>query len=278
MMRLFQLLALIGVLAGTAAAQTPSARLAYEDAPTQVSLVNGLREISGLALASANSVYAHNDEHGIVYELSLSDGAVRAAFAFGDPTVSADFEGIAVNDGRIYLVTSTGLIYEGLIGAHRSRVRYNIYDTGVGALCEVEGLVGVASPGEFLILCKRPSVIDYQGRLVVFRWDLKNRRPVDTPWINIPYRNFLTPNAAEIFRPSAIEWDEANKSLVIVSARSRQLVVLSQDGELIYRKPLSEKLHAQAEGVVITPAGDLIVADEGAGRGPGKLSIYQPAR
>ena len=72
------------------------------DAQNHFQLARGLTEISGLAVASENSVYAHNDEHGIIYEIDLSSGAILAAFALGEPTVQADFEGIAVFGQRIY--------------------------------------------------------------------------------------------------------------------------------------------------------------------------------
>ena len=248
------------------------------DAPQQKTLVNGLREISGLALASDTSVYAHNDEFGIVYEVNIADGEVTSAFALGDPTVSADFEGIAADNGRVYLVTSTGLIYEALVGAHRSRVLFNVFDTGVGAFCEVEGLSRASETGSFLILCKTAQVRELQGKLTVYRWSVHDRRPVAKPWLQVPYKDFLNSEEAEIFRPSAVEWDSKRKALVILSARSHQLAVVSEDGAVLMEKALTAELHPQAEGVAMMPSGDLIIADEGAGRGPGILSIYKMQR
>lgn len=243
--------------------------------PRQSALVNGLREVSGLAMASNNSVYAHNDEFGIVYEVALADGAVKSAFALGDPTVSADFEGIAAENGRIYLVTSTGLIYEAPIGAHRGRVLYNVFNTGVGAFCEVEGLVRATEDGNFLILCKTAQVQDLEGKLTIYRWSLRNRKPVTDPWLQVPYKDFLSIEEAKVFRPSAVEWDSARKALVILSARSRQLVVMGKDGSVAAKSALPAELHAQSEGVALTPSGELVIADEGGGRGPGRLSVYK---
>ncbi|MEM9619777.1 MAG: SdiA-regulated domain-containing protein [Pseudomonadota bacterium] len=242
--------------------------------PRQLSLVNGLREASGLAMASANSVYAHNDEFGIVYEVMLADGAVKSAFALGDPTVSADFEGVATEGKRIYLVTSTGLIYEALIGGHRSRVLYNVFNTGIGAFCEVEGLANATEEGAFLVLCKAAQVQDLQGKLTIYRWSLRDRKPVADPWLQVSYRDFLNEEEAKVFRPSAVEWDPDRKALVVLSARSRHLMVISEDGSVAAKKTLSADLHLQAEGVALAPSGDLIIADEGAGRGPGQLSVY----
>ena len=246
--------------------------------PRQLALVNGLREVSGLAMASENSVYAHNDEHGIVYEVMLADGAVKAAFAMGDPTVSADFEGIAAQAERVYLITSTGLIYESPVGVHRERVRFNVFDTGVGAFCEVEGLALADESGEFLILCKSPKVKELSARLTIYRWSLDDRMPVTEAWLRKPYSEFLSADDVRTFRPSAIEWDTTRRTGVVLSARSHQLIIINEDGTKVRLRNLDADLHAQAEGVTLTPTGELIIADEGAGLGPSRLSIYSLRR
>ena len=203
-----------------------------DDASNHFSLNQGLTEISGLAVASQDSVYAHNDEHGIVYEIALADGRIIAAFALGEPTVKADFEGIAAFDGRVYLITSAGLVYESKIGPHRARVRFNIFDTGVGDFCEAEGITPGPSRDEFLIICKTAHKPELDGRLVVFKWSLAERLPVHTPWLNVKESDFLTPQERKKFRPSAIEWRAQSNSLVVLSARSHLFLNLRRDGKI----------------------------------------------
>lgn len=248
------------------------------DAPRQLRLVNGLQEISGLAIASENSVYAHNDEHGIVYEVSLDTGDVLAAFALGGITEFADFEGIETENGRIYLVTSGGKIYEALIGEHRKRVRFNVFDTGIGSDCEIEGLSRGFEAGSFFVLCKSAKIQSVYNKLTIYKWSLNDRRPVTEPWLQIPYEDFLTTDEAEDFRPSAIEWDSKKKIFVILSAQSRQLTIVSESGSVLSTEALLPEFHPQAEGVAITPSGDLVIADEGARRHPGTLSLYKALR
>ena len=136
----------IGLITGlifTFAAFTAKAQtlmVDFETPPHQVNLFPGLMEISGLALGADGTVFAHNDEHGIIYQLRTIDGEVERAFALGDPTLEKDFEGIEIYNGRVYLLSSRGKIYEAPIGEHKSRVKYNAYDTGVGDFCETEGL------------------------------------------------------------------------------------------------------------------------------------------
>lgn len=249
-----------------------------DGAPTrQINLPNGLQEISGLAVASENSVYAHNDEFAIIYEIDLETGEVPVAFAMGDPTARGDFEGITTANGRVYLITSTGLIYESPIGAHRQRVRFNIYDTGTSDLCEVEGLTTGPTPGEFLILCKTALQPELTHRLIIYRWNIFDRSPVTGPWLSIPYTELLEDAEFENFRPSAIERNHDDNSFVILSARNGIFLVLESNGALASKRRLRRDVHPQAEGVAIMPSGELIIADEGAKRGVGKLAIFNHA-
>lgn len=243
--------------------------------PRQMALNAQLVEISGLATASDNTVFAHNDEFAIVYEIDIRDGSVPRAFALGDPTTKGDFEGIAAYDGRIYLVTSTGRIYEADISDHRARTRYNIYDTGVGAFCEVEGLSLTPTPGEFFVLCKRPRKGGPDGRLSIFRWSLVERRAVDEPAFSIQYRDFLPASEREAFRPAGIEWDEATQTMMIVSSRSQIVYAFDRNGAFLRKHRLPADRHPQSEGLAVLSSGEILIADEGSGRnGAGMLSVY----
>ncbi|MEO0499543.1 MAG: SdiA-regulated domain-containing protein [Pseudomonadota bacterium] len=235
----------------------------------------GLIEISGLAVATPDSVFAHNDEHAIVYEVDLRSGKAVRAFALGDPTIPGDFEGIAVRDGRVYLITSDGMLYEAMIGAHRDRVRFHRYDTGVGAACEVEGLSASPEPEGFLILCKRAHEKRPNGQIEIYSWDLEDRTAAEVPAIDASVRALLSKEERRDFRPSGIEWDEPNRRLLIVSARAQLIVALGFDGSLRGRRALISGQHPQAEGITLMPDGRVVVADEGAGQGPGRITIFE---
>lgn len=251
-----------------------SAALSQPSAINQWTLPNGLQEISGLALASPETVFAHNDEYGIVYEIELTSGDIARAFALGDPTIAADFEGIAVDDGRVYLITSEGMLYEADIGDHRGRVRYNVYDTGIGDLCEVEGLSRGQGTGEFLVLCKEALKKKLENRLLIYKWRVSERRAPEQPWLDVPFKEFLKRSDFADFRAAGLEWDQQAERLVIISSRSSTLYFFDEAGVFEKKMALPKNAHAQSEGVSISATGDLIIADEGAKRGPGRLSIY----
>ena len=244
----------------------------------QFRLPNGLKEISGLAVASPNTVYAHNDEHAIVYEIEVSSGEILSAFALGGKTEKGDFEGIAVSQGRVYLITSGGRIYEAPIGEHRERVRYNTYDTGVGSLCEVEGLVSAPdAENEFLILCKAPRREELTGKLLIYRWAHIERAPVSEPWRSIDLKSFLNAEEAESFRPSGIEWDAGAGAFVIISARNHLIVRLDPENGDVQATSINAKAHNQAEGIARLPNGVFVISDEGSRASPGTLTQYHSA-
>lgn len=240
-------------------------------------LPKGLSEVSGLAVASGNSVFAHDDNYGIVYELDLGTGKVLRAFALGDPTVKDDFEDIAVRAGFVYLLASDGRLFEAPIGAHRQRVRYNVYDTGVGPNCETEGLVNGPKDGEFLILCKKPHRNKLKDRLVIYLWSLADRAPVSSPWLNVPLDGLVDPLEQANFHPSAFYWRRELGRFLIVSAKGHTAIEIDEQGALMDRVKLDKTEHPQPEGLTLMPDGRLIISDEGS-RGYGKIEIYDPPR
>lgn len=53
-----------------------------------------------MAMLAGNQLLAHDDERGVVVEISYRDGSIVKVFALGDrrDPVAADFEGIAAVD------------------------------------------------------------------------------------------------------------------------------------------------------------------------------------
>jgi len=249
----------------------------FETPPQRITLIEGLMEISGLARGPGTTLYAHNDEHAIIYQLDSATGKMIAAFALGNPTLDKDFEGIAAYDNRIYLLTSRGKLYEALIGPHKSRVKYNAYDTGLGDICETEGLSrGPQTPDgrpTFLLLCKAPHQPELKKRVLIYQWSLTDRLPVTEPWINIA-RKDLALGAPKHFKPSAIEWSDTHQQIFILSGKNAQFAAIRPDGTVLQRARLPQKYHPQAEGLTLDENGGFIIADEGQGSNAGTLSLY----
>lgn len=234
-----------------------------------------LLEISGLAVAGPYSVFAHNDEHAIIYEISVDDGRIIRAFALDEPTMEGDFEGIATDGKRVFVVTSDGLIYSAVPGEDRERVSYRVYDSGIGPRCEVEGLSKAPTPGELLILCKRMRNDKKKLQLEIYRWKIGEERAEEEPFLSFPLRKLLSKRDRKEFRPSALEWDSSAGQLLVVSARNRMMLTFDANGRLIERQRLKRSRHQQTEGIAIMPDGRLVLADEGTETSTGRITVYK---
>jgi uncharacterized protein YjiK len=238
-------------------------------------LPSELSEVSGLAAAGPDSVFTHDDEYAIVYEFRLRDGHILRAFALGKPTLEGDFEGIATAGGRVFLVTSDGLIYSALPGKNAERVSYHVYDSGIGPRCEIEGLSEAPEPGALLLLCKRFRNDSEQARLEIYRWTIGAERADPTPFLSLPLADLLDGADQVEFRPSGIEWDAGAGRLLVVSARNRLMLTLDRAGRLLDRRRLNGARHAKTEGVALMPDGRLVLADEGSKTREGRLTVYR---
>jgi hypothetical protein len=238
-------------------------------------LPSTLSEVSGLAAAGPRSVFTHDDTHAIVYEVSLEDGRMLRAFAFGQPTIEGDFEGIAAGaDGRVFLITSDGLIYAAVPGENGKRVAYGVYDSGVGKHCEIEGLAEAPDPAQLLILCKRMREESREPKLEVFAWRIGADRADDQPWLAVPYGQLIEEREWAEFGPSALEWDPAGRHLLVASAHNRLLLVLDEHGRLVKRLRFDKARHPKVEGLAVMADRRVVLADEGSKARAGQIAAF----
>ncbi len=227
-----------------------------------------LTEASGLA-SEGSAVLVHGDEVGRIYRVTPAGGAVLATALRGDP--KDDFEGIAIAGPRIVLSTSEGRLYvsdwpAGAVAPFR-RV-----ETGLGRGCELEGLGWDGARGILLLPCKRFRGKGRRDGLEVRRWNLA--RSVALAPVTVS-AGALASAGLDGFRPSALEVDPATGNWLLLSANPTALLEITASGAVVRAVRLGRG-HRQPEGLALTPAGDLLVADEGAGEA-GQLSRYRCA-
>ena len=242
---------------------------------TRVELPKRLREISGLATTSDHRLLAHNDETGVVFEIDHRDGSVVKEFELADMEgpVADDFEGIAVADGRIYLVTSSGRLYESHEGGDGESVLYREYATGVGRDCEIEGLAHDPGGRELLLMCKEARSEDLVGRLAMYRWSIDEKRLSADPPTIVPVGDFGWRIASSRYNPSGIERHPVSGHYFVVAARQGAIAEMTPAGEVLAAKRFTAGWHRQIEGIAFAADGALIVADEG-GSGRAVLTVY----
>ncbi len=159
------------------------------------------------------------------------------------------------------------------MGENRKRVRYNAYDTGVGTHCETEGLVNGAADGDFLILCKKAHEVEFKDRLIIYKWNLHDRTPVTTPWLNVSLDGLVEKLDQANFHPSAFRVAARQWHIHHCVGQGPSAIEIDQQGHLIDRIKLDKVDHPQPEGLTLMPDGRLVLSDEGP-QGHGKISVY----
>ena len=242
---------------------------------THWKLPGRLEEISGLAMTLDNRLLAHNDEKGVIYEIDYRNGLIVKAFQLADiaAPVADDFEGIATVDDQVYLVTSSGRLYECSEGADGESVLFNIYATGVGRDCEIEGLAYDASLRALLLMCKDSRRADLKDQLAIYHWLTDEKRLSKNAHTVIPVIEFSRHIEGKKFQPSGIERHPVSGNYFVVAARQRAIVEITPGGQVIAAKQFPTQRHSQAEGITFAADGTLIIADEGAGK-KARLTLY----
>ena len=246
-----------------------------EETATQWKLSSHLEEISGLAMTRDDRLLAHNDERGIIFEIDYQKGAIVKSFQLTDMEnpIAGDFEGIATIDDQIYLVTSSGRLYECREGTDGESVLFNVYTTGVGRDCEIEGLAYDESKRALLLMCKDARSADMEGQLAVYHWLIDEKQLSEDTHTVIPVVEFSRHIKGKKFQPSGIERHPVSGNYFVVAARQRAIAEIAPGGQVVAVREFPAQLHRQAEGITFAADGTLIVADEGAGR-KARLTLY----
>lgn len=271
---------MLALVAGPAVAEGRESALERyplsEETLEQWNLPSRLDEISGLALTGDERLLAVGDEQAIVYELDYVEGRLVKAFAFGDPTLRGDFEGIAWHERRVYLVTSGGTIYTAGEGDDGERVPFREHRTEIGRDCEVEGLAADPEADVLMVLCKRSLRGSNLASPMIFLWSTTDRTVEWARRIELPDEAIEAELGAADLRPSGIARVRSSGHWLIVAARQKALVEIDANGALVAarRLPLAGR-HRQPEGIELLADGRLLVADEAGGDQP-RLAVYRP--
>jgi uncharacterized protein YjiK len=235
-------------------------------------LPSSLDEISGLALTTDGRLLAHGDEFGRISVIDPRRGVILKEFWIG---ARADFEGITMAHGLVYMVDSDGQIYAFREGASGARVPYQLLDTKLGRECEFEGVAFDPAREALLLPCKNVEKKNLRNNVVIYVWKLHEHDPPRLSIIAIPLAKIIGDNPWKSLRPTDIAVDPNSGNYLIVAAPERALVELTPNGAVVRAMPLPERdQHAQAEGVAITNDGLLIISDEASSR-PASITLYR---
>lgn len=264
------------VVGSVAIASMPSVLKQYSldaELMMQWKLPDKLNEISGLATTSDGRLLAVDDEKAVIYEIDHEEGRIVKKFALGKPTVKGDFEGIAVADELVYVTTSEGRVFVSAEGADGQRVTFDNFDTGIGAYCEIEGLVQSTDNSRLYFLCKKARTKSGVRGLTLFAWDIAGRQLQPDESVLLPERQIMQRLRIDRFSPSGVTIDRESGNRIVVASRQRVLVELTPDGKLVNARHLPVSRHRQAEGIELVIDDKLVIADEG-GTHKARLAVY----
>ncbi len=249
----------------TAVATRPATSFVFPP-NNQIVLPNALREISGLAVTHDGRLFAHDDEVAIIYQIEPATGAIVKRFAVGDPTLNADFEGLAITpDGVFWLTTSEGQLHRFTEGADGAHVTYETFDTGLDDVCEIEGLAYLPSESSLILACKQNKARDMRDTVSLYR--LPSGAARAEAWLTLPERDIASAAGVADFRPSSVEIDPRTGRILLLSSNDRAIAELDPTGRLLTARALGSE-HVQPEGLTVLADGSLVISDEASGDRP----------
>jgi uncharacterized protein YjiK len=233
-----------------------------------------LQEISGLAFDGRGRLFAHDDELARVHQLDPATGRILRTIPIGVVGMRGDFEGIAIVGARFFLITATGGLVEFGEPEEGRRAQFRRVDTGLGALCETEGLAYDAATQSLLAPCKTTRGRALDDQIVIFAIPLATLAAPARPRFAVPWAALDNAGIKGGFHPSSIEVHPRSGSLFLASAQEEALVEIAADGRVLAARRLPARAHPQSEGIAFGPDLSLWIADEGAG-GRGTLTRYR---
>lgn len=250
-----------------------------EKNPLQFPLRGQLSEASGLTLSSDGKLFSHNDEHGVVYQLDYSTGAIVKRFRVGSIFMQEDFEGIAMKGDTMFLVTSDGKIIEFCEGEDGARVNFILHRTPLGRRNDVEGLEYDPETDCLLLPCKgnpeikgRKSGRDLSPYKAVYSFSLRERKLLGEPRFLIPRAMVHVAHRGQ-FHPSGIARHPVSGTFFIISATGECIIEVSGDGRILAQTEIPRKVNKQPEGIAFGPDLSIILCNDGQ-RGAGSLTVY----
>jgi len=240
-----------------------------------------LNEISGLSLSlDGRELLAIQDEDGELYFLDPQSGHLNRQVNFWK---EGDYEGIEQVGTAIYVVKSTGTIYEiQQVGTNEQTVeKYNGFLTSDN---DIEGLSYWPQRHQLLLACKSSpgKSMNSNRTKAIYAFDLLSHTFVPEPLLLLQRDSVdrylqhcqQEPGYAKIcsiFDPTKEDFDLSPAALAVhpltgdfylTSAKGNLLLVINARGEIHYIAKLPKDLHRQPEGLCFDAQGNLYISNE----------------
>ena len=262
----------------------------------QIRMPKKLLEISGLSINIQDPKYllAVQDENGVIFFINKETGRVDREIPFWK---DGDYEGIEMVNSEIYVVKSTGTVYE-VRGHDSGEPKVTKFNFFLNSDNDIEGLGYDRVNNRLLLACKAKAAegSEYRFKKGIYAFDLASRTMPEKPVLLITQDEihdylgtapqirkldkvieFFNSNFA--FSPSGLAIHPHTGNIYISSSVGKLLLVISTEGRVIHIEKLSKKIHPQPEGICFDSEGNLYLANEGkSGDGMIYRFDYTPVR
>lgn len=252
-----------------------------------------LAEISGLSVEpTGNYLLGVQDELGEVFLLDKTSGRIVQQIPFWK---EGDYEGIEQVGNTIYVVKSTGTIYEisqpGTSG--QTVEKYNGFLTSDN---DIEGLSYWPQQQQLLLACKAQpgGELDPNRYKAIYAFDLITKTFLTKPLILLDreavdtYLKDCKPGPdhhklCDIFdrekedfdlSPAALAVHPLTGNFYLTSSKGNLLIVINTAGEILHIDKLPKELHRQPEGLCFDAAGNLYISNEQKKDSPPVIHYY----
>jgi uncharacterized protein YjiK len=244
----------------------------YPEQPKIIKMEKELEEISGISYNPLDStVYAISDDKGSLYKVSISDGRIISKSKFYE---AKNFEDLVIVGDSCYALNSNGNIvsFNYKSGNATNAVMHKITEGGKN---EFEILYFDRASNNLILICKGCER-DKKSAVSTFAYNLSTGTYSNGAF-TLDARDILKKAIVEKnrFKPSAAAIHPITGELYIISSVNKLLVVTSPDGKLKQSYSLDIKLFKQPEGILFTPAGDMLISNEAAKKGSANILYYK---
>ena len=259
----------------------------FKSPDESIELPSVLHEISGLTYIDSINFACIQDENGILFIYDFRDRKIAREFKFFS---KGDYEGIARVDDTIYVLRSDGVLFE--IADYKSDSIIVIpYQTNIPSK-DNEGLCYDSENRRLLIACKENTG---KGELskdkrYIFAFNLDSMYLVPDPVFSFDIeklKEFAKINKVKLplkgkakglsvesvlkLQASEIAIHPLSKKIYILSAEDYMLFVFDKTGKIEQMVMLNHTLFNQPEGITFLENGDMLISNEGPGKGPATL-------
>jgi uncharacterized protein YjiK len=240
--------------------------------PEVITLPVTLNEISGMSYDGAtNTVFAVDDEQGSLFNITLQKEPVIQQWPVSQ---RLDYEGLAMVDNMVYLLSSPGsIVYfpQNFPVAKWEQVRL-----GQKGRNEFEILFKDPAADRLLMICKSCKE-DRKGDVSAYAFNLATKRFEATAVASVKTADIerLLKERVGQFKPSAANVHPLTGEIYMVSSINKLLVIMDRDFGIREVHKLRPELFKQPEGICFTPAGDMLISNEAAGKGAATILVFR---